>query len=349
MPGARAPEKSTKVLPAGELFVGRYEKKSHAHASEFFRFQPLFLLLQSTARHGIIEDSRGKMKRKYILPVLVLALWTRGGAMASGLYLSAGYSRPSSSFESKQALPAPDNYSGITGNTCPNCWMYDFSDISVPLEYVPYWPDSATGDSAGILEWENGQMGTLEFKPKNKNEFIYAIGWDFGGTPWRVELEQSKVSFSSDGYDLVMPQSCAAGNLLTCEDGGTPPADYWTFHLNGYQGGILNATATSLMVNAYFTLPFLGHFDPYVGVGIGRTKIDTAFGPQSGGSGDENAYQFMLGMEYWIPDTGWAVGFEYRQLTVSDAQERDDPSNYLNFTNKAMVFKLRYDFMADEF
>ena len=292
--------------------------------------------------------------RKYILPVLVLALLPRA-ASASGLYLSAGYSRPSSSFESKQPLPAPGNFYNAISATCPDCWQYNFADDTYASQHVNYWPDSDEGDDLGIVEWDNKTIGTMSFHPKDKNAYIYAIGWDFGGTPFRIELEQSKTSFSSDGFSLTMPQSCAAGNLANCSNGwGSPDddpvvGDYYTFSLNGYQGGFMNATISNIMINTYFVLPFFGNFDPYVGVGIGKTKINTKFNGYSGGTGSENSVQFMLGCEYWIPDTSWIVGLEYRMLNVSDRQEIDDPNNYMTMSQRSIVFKLRYDFMSDDF
>jgi opacity protein-like surface antigen len=289
------------------------------------------------------------------ISAIALAFFGAARAEASGLYLSAGYSRPSLGFNVSQPIPGSDTICGDGSSQLYGCWSYDFSDEDPPATWIPNWPDGtmADGNPSNTVEWLDGTIAERNFSPSGSTSYMYAVGYDFGGTPWRIELEQSKTTFSSDGYSLTVPQSCAAGNTDNCNGSGgnltAPPSDYYTYSLNGYQGGNLPATVTSLMVNTYFTLPFLGNFDPYIGVGIGKTKIDTSTGGVGGGSGNENAVQLMLGCEYWVPNTGWIVGLEYRQSKISGVPERDDTDTYLTFDNKSIVFKLRYDFISDEF
>ena len=294
---------------------------------------------------------------KFILLVFV-ALFTARAAEASGLYLSMGYARPNASFSSRQLVASsdrtlmpdpnglncgfPDSF-GFTMCAWPG---YDEEDSG---NFVPGWPgtEGMLGITAEAEEWGDNTPANVKFTPRNTTQYIYAVGWDFARTPFRVELEQARTKFTSDGFTMSIAQSCSAGNT-DCDEFYTGP-DYWTFDLTGGKWPNLSATATTLMLNTYFVFPYFGNFDPYVGVGIGRMKIDTSFAGQKGGTSNENAVQFMLGVEYWVPDTGWVVGLEFRQSRISGAQEIDDPNNYLDFSQRAIVFKVRYDFISDEF
>jgi opacity protein-like surface antigen len=293
--------------------------------------------------------------KKIVLPICLLLFGARA-ADASGLYLSGGYSRSNPKFSaSTQILESGKTCDpAITSSCTPGTDVWPGFDDNTSGNYVEGWPDSMPTPDPGVneaLEWGDNTPAHLEFSPSNSNSYIYAIGWDFGKTPFRVEIEQAKTDFSAEGYTLRVPQSCSTGNQEVCDNPAIYAGrDWWSFNLTGAQVGSMSVSISSLMLNGYFVLPFFGNIDPYIGVGLGKASFDfTQNGSKGGSKGSENAFQFMLGVEYWIPETGWILGLEYRQSKLSDVPERDNPRDTFSLDQRQIVLKVRYDFITDDF
>ncbi|MDR1477203.1 MAG: hypothetical protein LBI17_03700, partial [Rickettsiales bacterium] len=225
--------------------------------------------------------------KKIVLPICLLIFGARA-ADASGLYLSAGYSRSNPKFSAKAPIASSDNVCDPSVTTCSGIGTdWPGFDDNTNANYVAGWPDSMPVPDPGVneaIEWGDNTPARLEFNSANTNSYIYAIGWDFAKTPFRVEIEQAKTDFSSDGYTLSVPQSCAAGNQEVCDDPTIYKGrDWWSFDLTGARVGSMSASVSSLMLNGYFVLPFFSNIDPYIGVGLGKAEVDFTQGGTGGG------------------------------------------------------------------
>ncbi len=123
----------------------------------------------------------------------------------------------------------------------------------------------------------------------------------------------------------------------------------------------MTASVSSYLGNVYFEIPGFGSIDPYIGYGFGVAKFDydlyvpdrdPSTGAITGGSvrsftsAYEDASQFIAGVEYRFDETPVIVGVEYRQFK---ATFEDDEGAKDEFKHKYFMFKLRYDFVSDEF
>ncbi|MBR1544666.1 MAG: hypothetical protein IJ638_01830, partial [Alphaproteobacteria bacterium] len=153
---------------------------------------------------------------------------------------------------------------------------------------------------------------------------------------------------------------CLNAQELSGNEGATSASSY-DFDVSFY--GDMKTNVDSLMANVYFEIPGFGSIDPYVGFGYGKSKVKfdylvpnydedgetiVSYDTLSGGSdGYVNAQQFIAGVEYRFDETPLIAGIEYRQFKT-DFNEKEDKDPY-KFEHKYVMFKLRYDFISDEY
>ncbi len=162
-----------------------------------------------------------------------------------------------------------------------------------------------------------------------------------------------------DGNDIT---NCGNGICINAgELAGTKnpkKADFLDFDASFYKDG--NMDVDAYMGNVYFEIPGFGSIDPYIGYGFGVAKLKYDLwipeydntGKVNGGdyisssSAYENANQIIAGVEYRFDETPVIVGVEYRQFK---ATFKEDDGAKDDFKHKYVMFKLRYDFISDEF
>jgi opacity protein-like surface antigen len=100
-------------------------------------------------------------------------------------------------------------------------------------------------------------------------------------------------------------------------------------------------TSQSMMLNAYYDVDTGSPWTPYIGAGIGWTKLDlsTPAFPVSDND-DVFSYQFIGGVAYALTDQ-WSIDAEYRFLGTGDATISGADYN-LNSNN--LMLGLRYSF-----
>ena len=318
------------------------------------------------------------MKRVLLGLALVLGA---SSANAAGLYLSAGYGKanPDLSYTGKTKCSNPsDSFSCPKGGEGYDESYYDLAGFPNGSKLADYNSSKKLGYQAA--DWNSGLSEKYDYNTTGSSTMAVAVGWDISQNPFRFELEYQKTKFKSPGYkwsvndpegyylagkyqeDLTSSDTGFTGNCVrgVCVD----PADAlatksYDFDVSFYED--MTASVTSFMANAYFEIPGLGPVDPYIGLGIGKAKVDFDFvvptddgkgnittETVSGGSdGNVNAKQLILGIEYRFEESPLIAGIEYRQFKV-DFDERDDKDPY-SLEHKYVMFKLRYDFISDEY
>ncbi len=270
--------------------------------------------------------------KKVLLSVALL--FTSSVANAAGLYLSAGY-----------GVGDPDmSYSTTT------CASDDVNCYGDAITLLPGWP-AGTPNAQGYeaSAWAAGLKEEYFYNTEDTSTTSFAIGWAIPKNPFRFEAEYQKTKFKSPNYVMRINDP----NGKWCESGSdvcvsTP---YYDFDVNFYQP--TDISVDSYMANVYFEIPGLGALDPYIGYGIGMSKVDFTFYDAAGQSitggsdGNVSSHQFIAGLEYRLTDTPFIIGAEYRQFKV-DFDERDDKVPY-ELEHNYFMLKLKYDFVSDVF
>ena len=158
--------------------------------------------------------------------------------------------------------------------------------------------------------------------------------------------------------------NCANGICINKNEWGTNPStpatlyDYLDFEASFYKD--MDASVDSYMGNVYFEIPGFGSIDPYIGYGFGFSRLNyDLYIPDYDTSGNiseikkytatsayENATQLIAGVEYRFDETPVIFGVEYRQFKT---KFKDEEGSTDDFKHKYVMFKLRYDFISDEF
>ena len=319
---------------------------------------------------------------------LALVLGT-SNANAAGLYLSAGYGQADPDMVYTTTTNCSNPSDGVScssaGNLGYNSSLLDLAGFPNGYKLADYNATTKIGYQAA--DWDAGLKEKYDYDTKNSTTMSFAVGWDISQNPFRFELEYQKTKFKSPGYAwniydpngnyyAAMYQTDATGGFNQCLNGicinptDTYSASVYNFDVSFYQD--MTASVDAFMANVFFEIPGLGPVDPYIGFGYGKAKVNFDFtNPKyveqdtdgdgiadtvtfvgteksSGGSdGYVNAKQFIIGVEYRFDETPFIAGIEYRQFKV-DFDERDEKDPY-NLEHKYVMFKLRYDFISDEF
>ncbi|MCR5506506.1 MAG: porin family protein [bacterium] len=311
--------------------------------------------------------------RKVLLSLAMIL--SASGANAAGLYISAGYGQANPDLKATSTTSATAECLNTDGSWNSSC-------VYGELEKLPGFPNgsvladynSSTKVGYQAADWDAGLVEKYDYNTKSSKTMAFAIGWDISQNPFRFEFEYQRTKFKSPDYRLTindpegnyyegMYQDDATSGYTQCVNGiclndaqlnlteDAVSTSTYDFDVSFYKD--LDATVDSLMANVYFEIPGFGSIDPYVGYGYGKSKInwDLVDGDGltfSGGSdGYVNAQQFIAGVEYRFEESPIIAGIEYRQFKT-DFDERDEKDPY-SFKHKYVMFKLRYDFISDEF
>ena len=179
----------------------------------------------------------------------------------------------------------------------------------------------------------------------------------YPGSPTADDGSAAATDYADDG------NNCANGICINKNEfsGSSNPSKYSYIDFDGTFYQDMTASVSAYMGNVYFEIPGFGSIDPYVGYGFGVAKMDydlyvptrdPSTGAINGGdivsftSAYEDASQLIAGVEYRFDETPVIVGVEYRQFK---ATFEDDEGAKDEFKHKYFMFKLRYDFISDEF
>ncbi|MDY6407297.1 MAG: outer membrane beta-barrel protein [Pseudomonadota bacterium] len=135
-----------------------------------------------------------------------------------------------------------------------------------------------------------------------------------------VKYKNSSFWSLAGGYELPLPLFDVRGEL---EYMRTRPEvkDGRTKQLDG------------LFLNGYADIPLIPIIDPYVGLGIGRTRFDHT---------NSFAIQGMLGAEYELPFAPVVMSGEYRYLKVNETTGKVNRES--KYHSNILMLKARYMF-----
>ncbi|MDR0367181.1 MAG: porin family protein [Rickettsiales bacterium] len=325
------------------------------------------------------------MKRLF-LPVLLTALGATR-ADAHGLYFGIGYGVSGNPKASITRGACPASYVGWNGYIAPDFGMEEYNDacyfdparvgndgfeggfdyIFGDIDNGNSWPTYIGSDdwvyenydpAEGAVAWNPGDTERNILKPTGTKSYTIAAGWDFPKSPFRVEFEIGKTEFKSNEWDLEIQNTNTNG---VNRYAGIPSI-----------GGTVSGTFDTMMLNILFEIPVSKDIDPYIGLGVGRGKLD--LGP-SGGSSSLDIQQYILGVEYRFPETPYIVGIEYRTMKIPTIAEKDnskfpfyglvgedvdstgvggffptiDGAAFLDYSHSQIMLKFRYDFISNDF
>ncbi|MDR2098474.1 MAG: porin family protein [Rickettsiales bacterium] len=316
--------------------------------------------------------------RKLILFVSFLAIG--GAASASGLYFGVGYGKsdPDLKFDTTTGYSddeSPEYYAGFGDTTTgiqgwPGGRGQSISDaLAKELGYFDDTNSNGSWDSGETVytelwadPWTAGLKEEWAMSSKDSTTYAVAVGWDVPRNPFRFEIEYNRTSAKADRFDMYvypvydpdydftsaptpLPDDTTHADWdnigAVCDAGGNcAPADRYDFDIP--LSSSLNYTATTYFANAYFEIPGFGNIDPYVGLGIGQTKISYS-GAMGGSTSGKMSNQMMFGVEYRVPDSPFIVGLEYRKFSVSGAEDSVDSYMSAAVDHDYVMFKFRYD------
>jgi len=223
-----------------------------------------------------------------------------------------------------------------------------------------YWPAYVDEDTETVLvyydegAWDasDALSETLTMNTEDKGQFMISAGWDFGKTPFRVELEYAMAQFGIKSYDMNIQGYAFTADQWVNWNFLNIPVGY-SFDNQGGTGA--DVKLTTKMMNILFVVPCCENIDPYVGFGIGFADVELS-GGLSASAKNQPAQQLLAGVEYAIPMTGHRVGLEYRMLNLqnlaNDANDGVDTvldRSYMSVTHNSVAIKYRYDFISDSF
>ena len=248
------------------------------------------------------------------------------------------------------------------------------SDWDAGLNEEYDYETKSSGTTAFAVGWDISQ-NPFRFELEYQRTKFKSPGYK-----WRVNDPQGRYFYGTyandptteNGYEDGIYTDSAGQVIPNCVNGiclnfgKYLDTTSYDFDINFYND--MESTVDAYMGNIYFEIPGFGPIDPYIGYGYGKAKVNFDFmvptygvdnqgnltdqivsmNAVSGGSdGYVNAKQLILGVEYRFDETPFIAGIEYRQFKV-DFDERDEKDPY-NLEHKYVMFKLRYDFISDEF
>jgi opacity protein-like surface antigen len=304
------------------------------------------------------------------------------GANAHGLYFGGGYGQGTPKMSVVQgAYGAADIIDGVpvvddSGNpvfidgassdlyyTLPAYPDYDtlFGE-AWPASYDPVNDEVTVYFLEGAWTMGDGLVETKRMKPDSATSMIFFAGWDFGRSPFRLEGEIADTKFSANNFDMDIsgvtlygdPVSFTFRDIPTGFSCPTGDTDLNGFCLAPSTIGT-DIKLRTMMVNLLFEIPGFENIDPYIGVGVGTADV-TISGGLEGSVKKHKAQQYIAGVEYKIPDTGWIVGAEYRMFSMKDGPENGNDGvetyldkAYINLDYNSIALKIRYDFISEDF
>lgn len=260
------------------------------------------------------------------------------GAQASGLYFGLGYS------QSKPDMKV----NTITGSS---------SDTGVGGNYegmgnIAGWPGSTEKDNNGnyAKPWSEGLEENWKLYPEKTKTYSFSVGWAIPKNPFRFEFEYLKTSYKVVDWDLTIHDPNGAWcSSNTCIGGTQIPTTTYFFDLFYHPGETRKNNITSYMINVLFEIPGLGNVDPYIGFGYGFSKIDSENIYGKAETDNEATQQYIVGVEYRVPDSPVIVGLEYKKLKMDEAKVKDEPESSFKYEESVIMFKVKYDFISDVF
>ncbi len=158
---------------------------------------------------------------------------------------------------------------------------------------------------------------------------------DAAGTA-KVTYDPGFIASLAAGYDFANPMRMEVEFMRMKND--LDRLSYSNIYGNFTEGDL---TTKSFMVNGYYDIDTGSPWTPFVGVGLGWSKIDLDTpGLPIHDNDDVFAYQLMGGVAYAINEN-WSVDAEYRFLGTGDASISDADYN-LNSNN--LMLGVRYSF-----
>jgi len=259
---------------------------------------------------------------------------------------------------------ACDPQSSLDPEDCYVSWNgYGYDELFA--NWPGSWSDSGGGwvwnENTAVHSWFSGAAEKSDLNISGTVHWNLAVGWDFPLSPFRIELEYSRLSMKSNSYDLQISGYDEGYVFRTWKFNNAP---------NVGDSRTVDMNFTTTMLNTYFELPLFPYtgIGPYIGYGVGLGKLD--FG-NYGGSKSLWVNQLMLGVEYRFQDTPYIVALEYRRMDIPGMPERDNSSaewyyvdesdssydgdrsspqqSYIDYSNQSIMLKFRYDFMSDDF
>lgn len=274
---------------------------------------------------------------KKILLAGAILLFSGYNAQASGLYFGLGYS------QSKPDMKF-NTISGASSDTGPDGIYEGLADL-------PGWPGSndANEDDLWAYRWDEDLPEVWKYYPESTSTYSFSVGWAIPQNPFRFEFEFLKTSFKVKDWDMMIyPGSDGKWcSDQTCS-GDTIPTNEYIFYLTADSDAeVMKFDVNSYLVNVLFEIPGLGDVDPYVGFGYGFSKIKSKNKYGSGGTNNEPTHQFIVGVEYRVPESPLIVGLEYKKLKMNEGEEIDEPFSSFEYKEDIIMFKLKYDFISD--
>lgn len=148
--------------------------------------------------------------------------------------------------------------------------------------------------SASEWSWTNTSGSVYHVNSSQNDGTVERIAYGHRFSAFRGEIEYSTVQFDFNrfNYDVSPYTKTASGN----------------------------EKRTTFFLNAYYDFHSSPKFSPYVGVGIGQTRISWDMRVSTGSVNDSDtvmAYQGIIGLNYSISPQ-WGVGIEYRRVMTND-------------------------------
>jgi opacity protein-like surface antigen len=244
--------------------------------------------------------------------------------------------------------PIYPDYDTLFGEAWPAYYDPDADQI------VVYYEDGAWNMSDALVEKKT-------MKADAATSMIVFAGWDFARSPFRIEGEVSDTKFAANKFDMSIKGVTPYGDQVDFAFNDIPtgfscPGDVDDAGLCVSPSTIgTDVKLRTMMVNMLFEIPGFENIDPYVGVGVGVANL-TLSGGLEGSVKGYRAMQYIAGIEYKIPETGWIVGAEYRMFSMkkggedsNDKVETYIDEAYIDLDYNSIALKVRYDFVSEDF
>ena len=305
------------------------------------------------------------MKKTLLGMALILGA---SAANASGLYIGAGYGKKAPSFSL-----LGEQISG--SSTIAQANPYILAVPGFPNGSVLAYNDGQ-GYQAG--DWDSAVSDDI-FDTDNTNIMSVSVGWDIPQNPFRFELEYQRSKFSIRSWSWTVTPTDGDGAYVYPAIASTTPSGSYQYcpvgssvcfmgsnvnDVNNYAIDVPNYTFqlplnepidvdfSAYMANVFFEIPGLGSVDPYIGFGYGKAKVDGSYLDIDGelfkiGTDSSTAKQLIAGIEYRFEESPVVAGVEFRKFKTSYYDKYNEADAELKYDY--IMFKLRYDFISDEF
>lgn len=219
------------------------------------------------------------------------------------------------------------NWEG-TAKKDPNRYNIDCSIISADAGICE---DTNTDTILDNVIWGEGSPETWASNASKGIFFSIAAGYTLMRSPLRFEVEyvslSNKLQFMSAHID-------SSATLI----------DFNKFDLELGIEAQDRQSLSGFMANGYFSFP-VPVVDPYIGVGLGYLSGSTDYNEKNGvpkfATDSGFGYQYMIGAEYRIPNTGFIFGLEYRSISLSDVPVNNEGNG--SISANGFLVKFRYD------